>query len=63
MAKTKIILSDDDSASEAIREIMEILQSVKTQSMANERRSCMTQLIRMTREGNRGVAVIQDNFR
>ncbi len=40
---------------------METLQSVKTQTLAAERRTCMTQLIRMTREGRSGV--IQDNFR
>jgi len=45
-----------------MQEIMEMLQSVKTQSRAPERRACMTQLIRMAREA-RSVAVVQENFR
>ena len=51
----------DEDAAETIQEIMDTLQSVKTQSQAAERRTCMTQLIRMTREGRSGV--IGDNFR
>lgn len=45
----------------SIEGIIEELQNVKTQSRAAERRACMTQLIRMTRDGS--VQVIQDNFR
>ena len=51
----------DDEATAAIQDIMETLQSVRTQSQTSERRSCMTQLIRMTREGKTNV--IQENFR
>ena len=40
---------------------METLALVKTQSKPAEWRTCMTQLIRMTREGKTGV--IQENFR
>ena len=40
---------------------MEELGNVKSQSRSAERRACMTQLIRMTREDQ--AAVIQENFR
>lgn len=53
--------TDDDSSAVAMKEIMEILQSVKTQSRTVERRTCMTQLIRMTREGK--TQIIQENFK
>jgi len=42
-------------------DIIEELQNVKTQTRTSERRSCMTQLIRMTREGQ--AAIIHENFR
>ena len=41
--------------------IIDELSHVKTQSRSNERRQCMSQLIRMTREDQAGV--IQENFR
>jgi len=41
---------------------METLQSVKTQSRAPERRTCMTQLIRMAREAS-STSVVQEHFR
>ena len=44
-----------------MNDIIEELQNVKSQSRANERKACMTQLIRMSREGQ--MNVIQDNFR
>lgn len=40
----------------AIQEMMDILQS-----QGSERKTCLTKLIRMTREGK--TSVIQDNFR
>ena len=52
-----ISFSDDESA---IREIISVLQDVSTAS-TTERRTRMTQLIRMMREGK--TAVIQENFR
>ena len=45
----------------AMNDIIEELQNVKSQSRANERKACMTQLIRMSRDGQ--MIVIQDNFR
>ena len=45
----------------AINDIIEELQNIKSQSRSNERKACMTQLIRMSREGQ--ITVIQDNFR
>ena len=53
------VISEDDIA--AIDEIMDTLQTVKTQSQTSERRNCMTKLIRMTREGK--TTLIQENFR
>lgn len=44
-----------------MEDIMEILQSVKSGTKAAERRTCMTHLIRLTREGT--IKQIQDNFR
>ena len=44
-----------------IQEIIDELQNIKTQSRSNERRSCMTQLIRLTRDGN--CVVIKEKFR
>ena len=44
-----------------IQEIMDVLQSVKTQSQQSDRKAAMTQLIRMAREGKTGV--IQDHFK
>ena len=46
----------------AIQEIIEELQTVKTQSRSVERKACMTQLIRMSREGQHTL-LIQENFR
>ena len=51
----------DDADQLAIQEIMEILSSVKTQSRSAERRTSMTQLIRMTRDGK--TAIIQEHFK
>ena len=45
----------------AINDIIEELQNIKNQSRSNERKACMTQLIRMSRDGQ--ITVIQDNFR
>ena len=45
----------------AINDIIEELQNIKSQSRSNERKACMTQLIRMSRDGQ--ITVIQDNFR
>lgn len=42
--------------------IIEELQNVKTQTRSTERRASMTQLIRLTREGN-SAAVIKEKFR
>jgi hypothetical protein len=42
-------------------DIIDELANVKSQSRAAERRACMTQLIRMTREEKAGI--IQENFR
>ena len=52
-----LFVSDDDSA---IREIISVLQDVSTAS-TTERRTRMTQLIRMMRDGK--TAVIQEHFR
>ena len=41
-------------------EILDELSNVKTQTRSAERRQCMNQLIRMTRDQ---AAVIQENFR
>lgn len=46
----------------AIQEIIDELQCVKTQSRSVERKACMTQLIRMSREGQHTL-VIQEHFR
>ena len=45
----------------AMNEIIEELQNAKTQSRSNERKACMTQLIRMSRDGQ--MVAIQENFR
>ena len=45
----------------AINDIIEELQNVKTQTRASERKACMTQLIRMSRDGQ--MNIIQDHFR
>merc|ERR1712001_443855 len=45
----------------AINDIIGELQNIKSQSRSNERKACMTQLIRMSRDGQ--IGVIQDNFR
>jgi len=52
-----LFLLDDESA---VREIIAVLQDVSTQS-TTERRTRMTQLIRMMRDGK--TAVIQEHFR
>lgn len=54
-------LSKGDDVRLLMSDIIEELQNVKTQSRSTERRACMTQLIRMTREDQ--AAVIQENFR
>merc|ERR1719204_2568188 len=46
----------------AVQDIIEELQSIKSQTRSSERKACMTQLIRMSREGQHTV-VIQENFR
>eukprot|EP00096_Caligus_rogercresseyi_P004598 TRINITY_DN1894_c0_g1_i8.p1 TRINITY_DN1894_c0_g1~~TRINITY_DN1894_c0_g1_i8.p1 ORF type:complete len:1296 (-),score=334.58 TRINITY_DN1894_c0_g1_i8:1093-4980(-) len=51
----------DDEASLAIKDIIAELQSVKTRTRSAERRASMSQLIRITREGN--TDVLQENFR
>ncbi|XP_059082862.1 CLIP-associating protein 1-like isoform X2 [Tigriopus californicus] len=56
-----IISTDPTRANLEMEDIMEILQSVKSGTKAAERRTCMTHLIRLTREGT--VKQIQDNFR
>jgi len=55
-------LARGDEGRAAIQEIIDELQSVKTQSRSVERKACMTQLIRMSREGQHTL-VIQENFR
>ena len=50
-----------DDVQKQIQEIIDELQNIKTQSRSNERRSCMTQLIRLTRDGN--CVVIKEKFR
>ena len=52
----------DDDAAIAVLEIIDVLGTVKTgQAQSAERRSGMTQLIRMIREGKN--EAIQENFR
>ena len=51
----------DDDVQMLMSEIIDELANVKSQSRSQERRACMTQLIRMTREDQ--AAVIQENFR
>ncbi len=50
-----------DDNSKLMQNIIEELQNVKTQTRSNERRACMTQLIRLAREGN--IAIIKEKFR
>ncbi len=55
-----ISLLDDDLAA-AISDIMKTLETVKNQTNTAERRTSMTQLIRMIRDGK--TTVIKENFR
>jgi CLIP-associating protein 1/2 len=54
-------LSGDEIVRKQIQDIIDELQNVKTQSRSNERRSSMTQLIRLTRDGN--CSIIKEKFR
>lgn len=56
-----IFAGDADTRSQ-MQVIIEELQNVKTQTRSTERRASMTQLIRLTREGN-SAAVIKEKFR
>merc|ERR1712223_2217486 len=51
----------DEIVRKQIQDIIDELQNVKTQSRSNERRSSMTQLIRLTRDGN--CSIIKEKFR
>ena len=53
------ILGDD--ARKQIQEIIEELQTIKTQTRSTERRACMTQLMRLARDGH--TEVIKEKFR
>ena len=55
-----IIFVGDDIRKQ-IQDIIDELQNVKSQSRSNERRACMTQLIRLTRDGNS--SIIKEKFR
>ena len=55
------ILIGDEIVRKQIQDIIDELQNVKTQSRSNERRSSMTQLIRLTRDGNS--SIIKEKFR
>jgi len=51
----------DDGSRKQMQDIVDELQNVKTNTRSTERRACMTQLIRMAREGN--AVVIKEKFR
>merc|ERR1712223_112865 len=51
----------DDGSRKIMQDIIDELQNVKTNTRSTERRACMTQLIRMAREGN--AVVIKEKFR
>merc|ERR1712223_1553537 len=51
----------DDGSRKMMQDIIDELQNVKTNTRSTERRACMTQLIRMAREGN--AVVIKEKFR
>ena len=55
------IIAGDEIVRKQIQDIIDELQNVKTQSRSNERRSSMTQLIRLTRDGNS--SIIKEKFR
>ena len=50
-----------EEARKQIQEIIEELQTVKSQTRSTERRACMTQLMRLARDGH--TEVIKEKFR